>query len=86
MKTIYQAYIVSLPRAQTFGLKTKTVESLDSSYFILFHCLIVLLHLHHYCLAPFDTAIGIDSSLHISSASDVMPAWFPRLGISERMR
>ena len=40
---------------------------------MLFHGVIVLLQLRYYCLAPFETTLGINSSLHIISTFDVMP-------------
>ena len=40
---------------------------------MLFHGVIVLLQLRYCCLALFDTTLGINSSLHIISAFDVMP-------------
>ena len=39
---------------------------------MLFHGVIVLLQLHYCCLAPFDTTGGINSSLLITRALDVM--------------
>ena len=69
---LFRAHIVGPPYSQTSWLEAEIIESLNSGHCVLFHCLVRLLNLHNFCMAPFNSTIRINSSFHVSRTCDVV--------------